>query len=231
MDKKPLLSTPAKTVGYFGVFLSLLTIFMVMPLLANKSYSFIGLQACLAILLTSISYSLLEKKDSLMTGVWVVFLFIALDGFGFYYNTAIFIVLAYVIYSLYLLFAIILLLRVLMKAPVIDTNIVFGTLSIYLLMGMLWGKLYFMNLMLFPDSFHGVSMRSHNLENWGANFDAQFDLLYYSFTTLATLGMGDITPTHHLSKSLTVLEAMSGQMFVAIVIAKIVSVWRRVEAP
>lgn len=59
-------------------------------------------------------------------------------------------------------------------------------------------------------------------------YEQQFNFLYYSFATLATLGMGDITPLDHLAKSLTAMEAMFGQLFVAIIIAKLVSVWWQV---
>jgi hypothetical protein len=61
--------------------------------------------------------------------------------------------------------------------------------------------------------------------NFLSNYEQQFNFLYYSFATLATLGMGDIIPLNHLAKSLTVTEAMFGQLFVAIIIAKLVSVW------
>ncbi len=53
----------------------------------------------------------------------------------------------------------------------------------------------------------------------------QYEKLLNNKATLATLGMGDITPLDHLAKSLTAMEAMFGQLFVAIIIAKLVSVW------
>jgi hypothetical protein len=47
-------------------------------------------------------------------------------------------------------------------------------------------------------------------------------LYYYSFVTLTTLGFGDITPTSSLARTLTWIEAVVGQLFIAIAIARLV---------
>jgi hypothetical protein len=48
---------------------------------------------------------------------------------------------------------------------------------------------------------------------------------YYSFVVLATLGFGDITPVHGIAQRLTALEAMMGQIFLATLVARLVSVY------
>lgn len=228
MDNLPLAQKKtAKTIGFFGIFVSLLAIFLLAPLFANSYHSYIGLQVFLVLLLMSINYSISSKKQALVTGGWIVFLFITLDSISLYTDSIGFMVAAYLLFIGYLFVACISLLKGIAVAPIIDNNLIFGALAAYLLIGTLWGKLYFLNLMLFPGSFHGLDDTIHEASNLAANFVLQFDLIYYSFTTLATLGMGDISPTHHLSKTLTVLEAMFGQLFVGIFIAKLVSVWRR----
>lgn len=155
--------------------------------------------------------------------------FIIFDSLSFYFNSLNLMLTAYLMFDLYLLIAIIFLLKDVIEAPYIDNNLIFGALTAYILIGVLWGKLYFLNALMSNGSFHGLSQKVEEVRNFGANFGVQFDLLYYSFTTLATLGLGDITPTHHFSKTLTVLEAMFGQLFVSIIIAKLVSVWRFVK--
>ena len=49
-----------------------------------------------------------------------------------------------------------------------------------------------------------------------------FDYLYFSFVTLTTLGYGDITPLSHLSRSTAVLLAITGQLYMTILIALLV---------
>ncbi len=83
--------------------------------------------------------------------------------------------------------------------------------------------------MMTPGSFNGAGILNFDSTTLHNAYEQQFNFLYYSFATLATLGMGDITPLSHLAKSLTAMEAMFGQLFVAIIIAKLVSVWWHVS--
>jgi hypothetical protein len=48
--------------------------------------------------------------------------------------------------------------------------------------------------------------------------------IYYSFVTITTLGYGDITPTTDLANSLSFLEAVTGQLYIAILIARLVGI-------
>ena len=48
-------------------------------------------------------------------------------------------------------------------------------------------------------------------------------LIYYSFVTLTTMGYGDISPVHAVARSLTILEALTGQLYLAITLARLVA--------
>lgn len=50
-----------------------------------------------------------------------------------------------------------------------------------------------------------------------------FDLMYYSFITLLTVGYGDIHPATSYARSLTVIEAMIGVIYMAVFISRMVS--------
>jgi hypothetical protein len=47
--------------------------------------------------------------------------------------------------------------------------------------------------------------------------------VYFSFVTLATLGYGDFTPVNMVARNLAILEAITGQLYLVILIAKLVS--------
>jgi voltage-gated potassium channel len=51
----------------------------------------------------------------------------------------------------------------------------------------------------------------------------QFDMIYFSFVTLATLGYGDIVPVSSLARSTAMLEAIAGKFYVAVIVAVLVS--------
>jgi hypothetical protein len=87
-----------------------------------------------------------------------------------------------------------------------------GSIVVYLLMGLVFAFL-FHTVYLFAgeSSFNNIG---------GADMKT---FLYYSFTTLTTVGYGDISPVHPLARSLANLEALIGQLYPAILIARLVS--------
>jgi hypothetical protein len=213
--------------GFIGSFIAFIAIFFIVPLFIKSLSSHVALQSCFVLLILSTIYTLSERKSLFLAGLVLIIPFITIDTLSIIQDSLDLMVIAYSFYCLFIFCAIILLARRVLNITKIDTNLIFGAVMIYILAGILWAKLYFIADTLIPNSFHGISsidLRKSTLE---AGYQNQFDLLYYSFTTLATLGIGDILPLHHLTKSLTVLEAIFGQLFLATVIAKVVSVWRQ----
>jgi hypothetical protein len=92
----------------------------------------------------------------------------------------------------------------------ITTDTIRGGVAVYFLIGILWALLY--SLLLLFDS------QSFSIEPP----IVFIDLLYFSFTTLSTLGYGDIAPLSGVARNLAVLEAIFGQLYIAILIARIV---------
>jgi len=111
-----------------------------------------------------------------------------------------------VLFLLTLLFTI--LQRVLLNEKVTSQKI-YGALCAYLIFGYAWASLYTLADYLHPNSF------TNNLHGY-------HDLLYYSLITLATVGYGDITPVSSIARSLAVLEAITGQFYLAVMIARLV---------
>ena len=101
-----------------------------------------------------------------------------------------------------------------LRTKIIDTHIISGAVSIYILIGVFWYLLYMFLLMIDPDSF------TFNLQHTNK---LSIDMLYFSFTTLTTLGYGDITPTSYTAKMWAMTEAMVGVMFLAVMIGRLIS--------
>lgn len=95
----------------------------------------------------------------------------------------------------------------------ITTNRLLGSACTYMLLGIIWANLYYFADIVFDDAFAGV-----------ANSDKMnmLDFIYYSFVVLTTLGLGDIQPLHPIARSLTILEASVGVLFVAVLISSMV---------
>lgn len=121
---------------------------------------------------------------------------------------------------------ILLLLQSLILSDQITANTIFGGISVYLLVGILWMLLYSV-VLLFNDQALNFSDAIHTYrtgQSLGPEYNRSGSLLiYFSFTTLTTLGYGDISPVTPLARSLTNLEAIFGQLYPAIFLARLVS--------
>lgn len=91
-----------------------------------------------------------------------------------------------------------------------------GTVVLYLMIGATFAGLYGTLGLLVPHAFHGAPPRGD-----GAALIAH--ALYFSFQTLTTAGYGDITPTHPLTRGLSNLESVIGQLYPATLIARMVT--------
>jgi hypothetical protein len=88
-----------------------------------------------------------------------------------------------------------------------------GAIAVYLLLGIAWAASYELLVLMRPGAFTGSGVEGDTARTW----------IYYSFVTLTTVGYGDITPVHPLARSLAVFEALTGQLYPAILLARLVS--------
>ncbi len=98
----------------------------------------------------------------------------------------------------------------------INTPVIQGSICIYLLGGIIFSFTYSTVQFFDPQAF------SIPPEILGSN-----SLLYFSFTTLTTVGYGDITPVNPFAMTLSNAEAIIGQLYPAIIIGKLVSLHKR----
>jgi len=103
-----------------------------------------------------------------------------------------------------------------MSGPKVTADKLKGAICIFLLLGMVWSLGYVFLEYLVPGSFHLPAETSATV---GEVFDSLF---YFSFVTLTTLGFGDITPVSHYARTLAMLEAVVGQLYIAMMIARLV---------
>ena len=96
---------------------------------------------------------------------------------------------------------------------------IYGALSVYLLFGHGWAFIFIILETLNPGSFAGLA-QSGTIEGVGS------ELIYYSFVTLTTLGYGEITPVTISARNLAAMEAVTGVLYIATLIARLVGMYR-----
>jgi hypothetical protein len=115
-----------------------------------------------------------------------------------------------------LAFAIISILNFIFTEETVTRQTISAAVAVYLLMALMWTFIYRLIANLYPGSFAVAHDALHSAENV---------YLYFSLVTITTLGYGDITPVGSQAIALSVLEAITGQIYLVVVIAWFVGLY------
>jgi hypothetical protein len=114
-------------------------------------------------------------------------------------------------------FCVSVILRRIITAKEVDSEVVIASVSAYLLIAITWAVSYDLIYVLSPESFSGAEGSTELTLN---------HFIYFSLTTITTLGYGDITPVSMPAGIWATLEAATGVFYMAILVARLVSVYR-----
>jgi hypothetical protein len=109
--------------------------------------------------------------------------------------------------------------RLVFAPGAIDRYRIVGAIVLYLNIALLFDAFYRLILELSPGAFGGVS-NPFSATRWTG------ELMYFSMTTLTTVGYGDIVPIHPIARSLSNLEGLLGQLYPAIILARIMTLYQ-----
>jgi hypothetical protein len=115
-------------------------------------------------------------------------------------------------------FVVVNLLRFVWRAPSVNIEVLCASISAYLMLGLMWTMAYWLVDRLTPGAF------AFNT-NAGRQSMNGFNAFYFSFVTLSTVGYGDITPVSKVARMLAAMEAMTGLLYVAVLIARLVALY------
>ena len=122
--------------------------------------------------------------------------------------------------GLVLLFAVVVIVRRVLSFSTVTVQSIYGALSAYLIIGLMFAAFYAAFYHLGGQAFFA---------NGQPNTTQTFQ--YFSFTTLTTLGYGDFTALHNGARAVAVLEALTGQVFLATLVARLVAAYRGPQGP
>jgi hypothetical protein len=116
------------------------------------------------------------------------------------------------------------LLSFILRAPVVTVDVLCASIAAYLMLGLTWTVAYWLVDQVTPGgAFSFNTDRGEHSMNGFTGF-------YFSFITLSTVGYGDITPVSRAARWLAALEAMTGLLYVAVLIARLVSLYSRAKS-
>ena len=116
-------------------------------------------------------------------------------------------------------FVVVNLLRFVLRASSVDGEVLCASISAYLMLGVIWTMAYWLVEDLSPGAFvfNTPAATKETMEG--------FNAFYFSFITLSTVGYGDVTPVSKVARMLAATEAITGLLYVAVLIARLVALY------
>ena len=219
MDGDEKTCLPFSQVCFKERFPSLLIFIIAMLILGPLFEEFVKLSILMDILWSAIFvsaiYAVSQKKRHIVIAVLLALPMLGSIWTKYFVQNKALLVVGSLCGAAFFLFAIIQMLIFIYGHKEVTRDLIVGAAVVYLFMALMWTFIFVVVETLHPGSF--------NLPE-GQGFEATRQFVYYSFVTLTTLGYGDITPISSLARSLCVLEAVIGQLYLVVQVAWLVGV-------
>jgi hypothetical protein len=167
-----------------------------------------------AVLLAGI-YATGQKKHQLIISMLLGLPLFLSNWSTYFVKSPILVLVGTIAGSLFFAYMIFILLSFLFKETEVTAEMIYAAIVGYLFLGLLWTFLYRLLISIDPNCFKITPNQTR---------DPHLVFVYFSFVTLTTLGYGDITPLSDQAYALTVLEAVVGQLYLAVMIARLVGI-------
>lgn len=218
---QPTTTNPAHKAGgkFSYLFYSLVLLLVVSPYLEKPGLPVLLLRLLGVAAFVTAVHAVSEKRAQWMIGLVLAMPAVFLNAFYAFRPDSQITVPTMVATILFLAYTLVMLLRAVLRAQTVTADTIYGALSVYLLIAFLFSAAYLLLETLHPGALVMNSNRNPNHPiDWS-------DCMFYSFVTLTSLGYGDMVPVISQSRSLSILEAVSGIMYVAILIARLVAIY------
>ncbi len=190
------------------------TIIFVVPVFPISTHKMLFNVLIMAIYLTAVMA--IEKHRKLILSIAMASIII--EWIALPLNMDILVGLSNLINILFFIYVVISLIMQVARTKKVSARVIMESINGYLLLGVVFSLLIAMVMLLEPEAFsfpHVGSILDSKISYFG-------DYLYYGFVNYTTLGYGDIIPQMPFAKSLAILISVSGQIYVAVIIAMLV---------
>lgn len=190
-----------------------LVIFAIVPFAEQDGVSVLVLEASFALLLVSGIAAVARTRGWLLMVLPIAFLTAGARAAAALYPHEVSLIARPAIALVFCTMLLVVISDRVLREGAITVHRILGAVAVYLLIGVIWAQAYALIAHLDPTAFaHPIPHEPHDLA----------PLLYYSFATLTTVGYGDVVAVHPIARSLATLEAVIGQLYSAILVARLV---------
>jgi len=207
---------------YLFLLISLLFLFTILPFARERVFGINLIDFLFLAIILSGVYIASENNKILIIALMFALIGFAANVLTYFLENPSFLLISICFYMLFFVLIAIEILYHIIKSKEVTTDIIFGAICVYLLIGVIWGLLFIFIEVIHPGSFLAEQIITKATKHEFIHLSNYRYFIYYSFVTLTTLGYGDITPLAGPARSLSALEAVTGQLYIAILIARLV---------
>ena len=166
-------------------------------------------------------YSIQESKRQFITGISLGIIVIIINSIGiFQHSVRIDFYLSFIIYIFFYCLIAYKLMTMLIRTERVNEGVLYAAINVYLLIGIIGGFIFMLIENSSPGSIHNLSIDK---------LDSTSNFFYFSFTTLSTLGLGDITPVSAAARAVAMLLSTTGPLYLTVLVALLVSRFESTE--
>ena len=205
-----LLSTTRKY-KMFGFMCSLLILLLLSALLENYEYAYLVLNTFSMVVIIAGVYAADAGKKSIIILIILALPWLIAEWVFLTSTKTVYLGFFFFLYVISIFF------ERIVKTKDVTPDTLYAAACVYLLLGLLWASIYGLIDHVIPGAVFKGSIAENTMTT--------NEVVYFSYTTLTTLGYGDITSVTSLGRIASVLEAIIGQLFIAFLVARLVAIY------
>ncbi|OGV56197.1 MAG: hypothetical protein A2X45_11930 [Lentisphaerae bacterium GWF2_50_93] len=206
-----------------GVLILMLAVY---PLFAENHLTGVALDVFMSFLIVFVVYESSKHKHSFAVAISLSCLALLANWSDDYLSSIPLVIASQALSLLFILYINYVIIMTIACARRVTSDVVYGAVCVYILIGLMWTFFYSLLELSHPGSFR-FSGNIPDLIRMAneSPLNILSHLNYFSFETLATIGYGDIVPITHAAQMLSVFEAIAGQIYLTVVIARFVGLY------
>jgi voltage-gated potassium channel len=202
---------------HLALLISILLVFTISPLLVTFRHGVLVLNIIGAIVVLAGAYTLSERKHLFTIAIVLSAISITATWLLVVFQEHWAVLFAHTCIIVLVAFFAVTILGYVLRSGRITADRIFAAICVYMLIGYGWAFTYALLEEVFPASFAGLAEIRPNDYN-----ERVMQLRYFSFITLTTVGYGDVLPRSPAARTMAVLEAVMGQIYLAVLVARLV---------
>jgi voltage-gated potassium channel len=211
------MATQAYRWRHLVLLISILLLFTITPLVVTFRHGILVLNIIGATVLVAASYALSERKRLFLIAIILSAISIIGTWLLLVFSRHWAVLVSHACLIILLAFFSITILDYVLRSGKVTTDRIFAAVCVYMLIGFAWAFAYAFLEEIAPGSF--VALPETGRSDYVARVQ---QLRYFSFMTLTTVGYGDVVPRSAAARTMAVLEAVMGQIYLAVLVARLV---------